>query len=118
MAGPWKLNIVSLTLYLVLAVAVYGSYKYVPVFMKRNDLESLVKEESFAAKRKTADELRFAIQTSAKQSLGVELNSDDIIVELEKDRALIDVFWRVDVAFPFDHVVHHKFKIHRETIFY
>ncbi|HLG19027.1 MAG TPA: hypothetical protein VI895_04320 [Bdellovibrionota bacterium] len=118
MAGPRRFNLVNIFIYLLIGAGFYLSFQYVPVFWKKQQLQELIKEESYAAKRKTPEQTIESIVNSAQRQLAVALDPEDLKVEKFSDRVRISVLWRVTIEHPFDIVVAHNFRLREETVFY
>lgn len=117
---PRSLNVVSLTLYLILAVGVYLSYKYLPIVWKKHELEIIVKEHTYGLKGRgnpTSYVQESLIQTAHRQ-LEIELEPKDIQVSRLAGSVRIGVIWRPVVKFPLNKEFTHQFKIVKETILF
>jgi hypothetical protein len=118
MAGPRRLNVVSVFLYLLLALAVYGAVQYTPYLWKKMKLENLVKDESYAAARKPPRNVAEGIIERAGRELSITLDPEDVQVDRLPDRVRIHVTWRFAVDHPFQKITHHQFQVNQETVFY
>jgi hypothetical protein len=116
MAG--RITFGNLFLTLLVAVGGYLSYKYLPLAWTKMQLESIVKEESYAAKRRPAEDTRKAIISSAERQLKIQLKDEDIQVVSDADRIQIEVTWKPTVEFLFDQSYAYGFHVKTETVFY
>ncbi|MFH1018731.1 MAG: hypothetical protein V1798_11215 [Pseudomonadota bacterium] len=117
MSGPRRITFTGLVLFLLLASALYASYKYVPLMWKKMQLESVVKEESYA-RRKTPEEVAKAIVTAAQTQLGIELKEEDVEVQQEPGRTRINVTWRPAIPLLFGQSISYAFHVKVETVSY
>ncbi len=118
MAGPRRITFTGLILFLLLAGGLYLSYKYIPIMWTKIRLENLVKEESYLAKRRPAEETVQMIVASADRQLGIQLKNEDVQVDVEADRVRIDVTWRPVISLLFGASFSYAFHAKAETVFY
>lgn len=104
--------------YVIVILGLYGSYKYAPLFYKKSQLESVVREECYGSKRKSAERIANDVVAAAKRQLNIDLKAEDIDVTLMQDRIRIRANWRVRVEHPFDQFTDHIFTAEEEVTFY
>jgi hypothetical protein len=116
-AGPRRFNIVSLFIFLFFGFLFYASYQLIPVLWKKAQLEDMIKEESYGAKRRGAESVKKAIVTSAQARFHVDIPEESVEVERLEDRARVWVTWNVTFMF-FTKPIPFTFPIYKETVFY
>jgi hypothetical protein len=118
-AGPGRFNVVNIFIYLLIAGGIYFSFQYTPIFWKKMELESIVKDESYGAARRAPEATRQAIIDRALRELSITLDPDDVVVNRVADRVQITVIWRVTVEHPLiNKSTTHALKTRQETTFY
>ncbi len=118
MSGPRQINVVSIFTWLFIAFGIYLSVQYVPFLIKKNELESMVHEECFTLKRRSAEEVKESLVINAQRELEITLDPEDIFPERHGDRAQIVVYWHFAVEHPFQYVTKHVFKIKESVVYY
>ena len=116
--GPSQFNFVTVTLGLLMFAGAYLSYKYLPIFWTKTELQNVVKEECFHAGHAPDEEIKTSLMGEAKVELHVELNENDIDVAREGDHVRIHVVWRPVVNFLGLRSVQHAFEITESATFY
>lgn len=90
---------------LVVFGAVYGSYLYVPIVYKTQELETLVKDYTFKTSAATEEMIRAAVVEDAKNKLDIDLNVDDVVVEKISGRTKIKATWNAVIELPFGYQI-------------
>jgi hypothetical protein len=85
---------------IVIFSAIYGSYLYIPLVYKSQELQDICKDYTFKAGGATPEVLRNAVIEDAKRRLEITLNPDDVIVTRENDRVKIKATWHAAVIVP------------------
>jgi hypothetical protein len=113
-----KANPVSIFLALVLAAAVYLSWKYIPVMYTKNELSNIVREATFTANRTSDDQIRKTLIEAARLDFGVDLKGEDIEVIHYSDRVRIRLIWRPTIALGFGKSIQHVIEISESATTY
>lgn len=100
---------------LILATLLYGSYLYVPLVYKSQELQTIVKDYTFKTGSATPEMLKAAVMEDAKSKLNIDLNFDDVIVTMENDRTVIQATWRPVILIPLiEYRIHKTFTVSYE----
>ncbi len=99
---------------LLIVAAIYGSYLYIPLVYKSQELEAIAKDYTFKAGGASQDQLRQAVIEDAKRKVDVILNVDDVIVTQENDRTKIRIIWRPVLELPFGFKIPRTFDVSYE----
>lgn len=102
---------------LCLAILLYGSYLYVPLIYKQQELQGLVKDYTFRSAGASPVMIRQAVIEDAKRKLGITLNEDDVIVNKDEDRTRIDVIWRAVIQLPFNYKIQRNMRVEYDRKF-
>ena len=119
-----KINFGCLTLTILLVVGGYVGYEFGRVFLGKYMFERKVYElagdvaEDWKARRFESDgDIVNAIMKEARKH-GVDITPDDIEVDRDRKRVLINIVWEGDIVLPYytHHFIYH-FDYDRKTAF-
>ncbi len=113
--GPKEINLVSVALFLLIAIGLYTLVVAYPFFSKKLELESLVKEISYSVKKTTPEQAQKVIIDASMRELGIQLKPEDVLVEKFEGYVRIIVIYKPTMVF-FNHYPYtHRFKIKQNT---
>ena len=115
MAKPRHINVVSIIIYLLIAAFFYVGFMFGPVYWKKQDLDTLVGDHSFSARRKSQKEIHRDLIKDAERTLGIILEVEDVEVQKEAAYVNIYVYWQAEVVHPWGQVTVLKFQIEKEN---
>lgn len=114
----YQFNFVSVVIYLLLIAGAYVAYKGSPIWWKKGEMDAVVKEASYGAKRMTEEQATDAIVEMIERQVKVKIPREDVTVNKQKDYVRIRVVWRFTVDHPFGKQTKHQLTINQETMFY
>lgn len=99
---------------LVLVAAIYGSYLYIPLVYKSQELEMIAKDYTFKSGGASNEMLKQAVLEDAKRKADITLNEDDVLIIRDGDRTKIQVTWRPVIELPFGFKIPRTFTVEYE----
>ena len=112
--GEFRLNVVSVFIYIIVIGGLYGLWKYAPVYWQRENLIEIVQNAMLDGNRYGFDRIQSKIIENADRSLKLTLTNDNIKVDRIDNRILIEVTYKVKVEHLFDKVTFHIMRIKEE----